>query len=181
MKKQPQMCYRLIGVLWAAVLLGGAGCKKAEELVAIKLPEATQEGKQTFGCLVDDKVWTPYTDHLLDDKMEATYSTTSFRLSAEQEDDNFQTRFDFDLTQPVIQPGTYAVGSGFKATYGDMKEAYTASSGSITITKVGQGSSTINNSTTYFTIVAGTFTFTATSLNGKTIRVKDGRFDARAK
>ncbi|MCC2545067.1 DUF6252 family protein [Hymenobacter sp. BT175] len=175
-------------------LLAGSGCCKVDDLV--KLPDETQEGKQTFGCLLDDKIWIPYTDHTVDDKMEASYSPnagggTTFTVSAEQYDDNTDhTEFTLGLTRPVIQPGTYQLSEGFNARFERIKrgggiDTYTttgASTGSITITKVEAGSSTstIGNVTVRYTIVSGTFRFTAVSAGGQVITVKDGRFDAKA-
>lgn len=176
--------------LWLALaLLAGSGCKKVEDLVTVKLPDATQDGKNTFGCLLNDKVWIPYTDHLLDDKMEAKYSSTGLRVTAEQYDDGTDhTQFDLFVTAANVQPGTYAVGQNFSAQFERLKkgggiDTYTttgASTGSITITKVEARTSTFNNVVSRYTVVAGTFSFTATTAGGQTITVKDGRFDAQA-
>jgi hypothetical protein len=180
--------YSLCLLLAGAALLG-TGCKKVEDLVSPKLPDATQDGKNTFGCLLDDNLWLPYTDHVLDDKMEAKYSSTSFRLSAEQYDDGTDhTQFDLYVTGSSVQPGTYAVGQGFSAQFERLKkgggiDTYTttgSSTGSITITKVEARTSTFNNVTSHYTVVAGTFAFTAATPGGQTIVVKDGRFDAQA-
>ncbi|PJJ60133.1 DUF6252 family protein [Hymenobacter chitinivorans] len=173
---------------WIALaLLAGSGCKKVEEIVAPKLPDATQDGKNTFGCMLDDKVWVPYTDHVLDDKMDANYSSTSFRVSAEQYDDGTDhTQFDLYVTAANVQPGTYAVGQGFSAQFERQKkgggsiDTYSTSTGSLTITKVEARTSTFNNVTSRYTVVAGTFSFTAAAPGGQTVVVKDGRFDAQA-
>jgi hypothetical protein len=42
--------------LLSVALLGSTACDKIEDVITPKLPDATQEGKVTFGCLVAGKV-----------------------------------------------------------------------------------------------------------------------------
>jgi hypothetical protein len=187
MKKIFGTTRRLIPAVAAlTLLLAGAGCKKVEDIITPKLPEATQDGKGTFGCLLDDKLWLPYTDHTLLPSLSSSLKTAdSFTLRASDDHDEADGYDEFNLAVqvPEVKPGTYTLGSGFSARYtesGHLFEAGPANQGSITITKVEarQRTGSIINVTTKFHVVSGTFSFTATSpLTGRTITIKDGRFD----
>jgi hypothetical protein len=171
--------------LTGSCLAGIAACDKVEDIITPKLPEATQEGKNTFGCLVDDKVWLTYTEHTLDREIEASYSPGSpLSLRAENErDKNAYSYIHLYVgSGGTLQPGTYTVGNGFSATYDGSTHYATSATGpgTVTITKV---EPVVNNSsgiTSRYTIVSGTFGFTAVDAAGKTVTVQDGRFDVQA-
>ncbi len=46
-------------ILLLLIYLGCVHCKKASDQFAYKLPPITQTGANTFGCLINGKVWTP--------------------------------------------------------------------------------------------------------------------------
>ncbi|RTQ52465.1 hypothetical protein EJV47_05490 [Hymenobacter gummosus] len=185
----------LILPLLALALLSG-GCKDVADAIKPKLPDETQEGKGTFGCLVDDKLWLPYAEHTLDSEVEASYAGGVFSLRAEQENASKPVQY-FYLRAAgppgggALTPGTYAVGPGFvgwiEVQETGRPQAYRSrrGQGTLTITKVEPRTNTSTvlgqQITTRFTIVSGTFHFTATdSISGKTVTVKDGRFDVQA-
>ncbi|GAB2968062.1 hypothetical protein GCM10027048_43610 [Hymenobacter coalescens] len=177
------------------LLLLGSGCKKVVEAIKPKLPDETQDGKNTFGCMLDDKLWLPHSDHTLLPPLNAAYSAGSFTLKASDDHDDLPgwEEFNLTVTAPSLVPGTYTLSSGLTARYwsrdndlSNMRD-YVAGAGNqatLTITKVEPRTKTTtvlgNTVTSTFTVVSGTFTFTASTAGGQTITVKDGRFDVQA-
>ncbi|GAA4006593.1 hypothetical protein GCM10022408_17980 [Hymenobacter fastidiosus] len=179
---------RLLYLLPLALLLAGPGCKKAEEIITPKLPEATQDGKGTFGCRLDDQLWLPHTDHTLLPSLSAGLKTPgNFTLRASDDHDEADGYDEFTLAVqvPEVKPGTYTLGNGFSAQYSESGHRFVAGSanqGSMTITKVEarQRTGSVTNITTKFHVVSGTFSFTATSaVSGRVITIKEGRFDVQ--
>ena len=169
--------------LLSVALLGSTACDKIDDIITPKLPDATQEGKVTFGCLVDGKVWLPYTEHTLDRAIEAKYSANSFTLRAEREtkDGGYIHLRVFNASE--IKAGTYSLANGFAATY-DLNTHFattTPGQGSVTLTKVEPTTREVLGSTLHYTIVSGTFDFTGTDAAGKIVTIKDGRFDVLAR
>ncbi len=154
------------------------------------LPEATQEGKNTFGCMVDGKLWLPYAEHTLDSEVEGEHSTGWFGVRAEQEKNPLQYIW-LQLADSTggLKLKTYSLDEGFSAYL----ESYTngvserydtgpGNDGSITITKLEPRTGTaIGGVSRSYTIVSGTFSFSATSATtGKAVRITEGRFDVQA-
>ncbi|GAB3825197.1 hypothetical protein [Hymenobacter jeollabukensis] len=186
----PRLRRTLLLPLLTLALLGGSGCKKVADAIKPKLPAETQEGKGTFGCLLDDKVWLPRSDHALLPPLHPDYNPGSFTLRASDDHDDAPGWEEFNLavSAPDIVPGTYALGSGFTASYwrrdndGANMETFTAGpadQGQLIITKVEHRTRTgsLTGQVVPYTIVSGTFAFTATSTSGGKIRVESGRFD----
>lgn len=182
--------------LLLALLASSTSCKKVTDSLKPKLPDATQEGKGTFGCLLDGEIWLTRVERTLDTPVEATYSSSatggSFLLRAEQENSSGEINYLYLRINAAtaLQPGTYTLAQGFEGSYNrfangttqDRLQSGPANQGSITITKVEPKTTTgIGGATVRSTIVSGTFQFTASSATtGKTIDVKDGRFDVQA-
>jgi hypothetical protein len=173
----------------SCVLLSSS-CKKQKPVNPIdQLPAATQEGKNTFGCLVNGKAFLPkgpslspilscYYQYLNTSSSKGYF----FGLSASDRSnpDNFSTIGIFtdslkvfessiiSLTQKSIagkaygQYGIYVIGSSSKIFYTN-----SISTGQLRITKL----DSLNQ------IVSGTFWFNAVNSNGDTFKVTDGRFD----
>ncbi|WP_400191131.1 hypothetical protein [Hymenobacter sp. B81] len=177
------------------VLLLASGCEKVS--LKPKLPDATQEGKNTYGCLLNDKVWLPHSDHTLLPPLDADLTTSGFTLKASDDHDDAPgwEEFNLALNTSTLAPGTYTLADGFTARYwsrdNDLNniQEYTAgvntgNYATLTITKVEPRTTTTtvlgNTVTSRFTIISGTFAFSATSADGKTLTVKDGRFDVQA-
>lgn len=182
------------------LLVGSTACDKAEDMTKEKMPDATQEGKGTFGCLVDGKLWVPYNPNsgsLL--PADYTLKTYTFPVGASGLTVDIQNhgangdnagigRMSLSLrSASAIAPGVYTLSQGFSASANNNNSTTSSGglelydtvngSGSVTITKVEPRTKTVNGITTRSTIVAGTFQFTARSPSGKTITVTDGRFD----
>ncbi|KAA9339652.1 hypothetical protein F0P96_03290 [Hymenobacter busanensis] len=181
--------------LLLTLAVAGSGCKKVIDEIKPKLPEATQDGKQTYGCMLDGKLWLPASDHTLLPPLDADLTSGGFTLTASDDHNDAPGWEEFTLTlnTTTFAPGTYTLNNGFAASYwsrgNDLSnmESFMAGSGNqgtLTITKVEPRTTTTtvlgNTVTSRFTVVSGTFEFTATGTGGKTITVKDGRFDVKA-
>ena len=191
MKKIFAKSRRPASLLLALALLAGTGCKKVEDIVTPKLPEATQEGKGTFGCLVDGKLWLPYVQHTLDSKLEAEYSATGggiFHLRAEQEPEGKPYQYiHLSVLNPagvLLTPGTYTVATGFRGSLEADHEYISSVAGpaTLTITKVEPRTEKMHTGgEVRYTIVSGTFTFEAThAAAGHKTTLTEGRFDVKA-
>ena len=142
-----------------------------------KLPAATQEGKNTFGCLVDGKAWTtkgspinPGVQPYYDERLKV------FQLQAiYKEESSFQL-----VVTDVVQTGNYLPLPNFSyysiaskdCSQLGYKEYQILTGGNVQITRldIGQG------------IVSGTFEFDAVSETCQdTVRITDGRFDIKYK
>lgn len=169
-------------VLLTALLLAG-GCKKLD--LTPGLPDETQEGKNTFGCKVNGKIWLPYTEHTLDRAVEPEYDRGWFAVRVEREKDPSQLMWLQLGDSTGIQQKTYTLNDGFYAYFQSQKEgkvdtymAGPGSTGIVTITKVEEQPPKNGRIST---IVSGTFSFTAKDdISGQTVIVSEGRFDVKA-
>lgn len=171
-----------------------SSCDKLEETLDSKpvLPPATQLGRDTFGCLLDDKVWVPSRKSAIDDILEAQLAPEGKGFVLKAEDNQAGANFYLRVSDPAqIHPGTYPLGRGFQASYevwrnGRLEEysAGTADQGTITITRFDRTTKTTTVQGQPVTetsgIVSGTFEFTAVNGSGQAITVREGRFDVFA-
>lgn len=173
------------GLLITELALLASGCK---DLLQPSLPAATQEGKDTFGCLLDGKAWLPNRKHTLDDILEGHVSGNKL-FSLKAEDNRTPANFYLSVADSTgIRPGTYRLRAGFDGNYDVVQGSNTvqysggaANQGHLTVTKfepfarTGPSGATVKGA-----IVSGTFEFTASSGSGQTITVREGRFDVNA-
>ena len=145
-----------------------------------QLPPATQEGKNTFGCLVNGKVWLPNGNDgtsNLDLSYDPTFYFGTFNLSAYRlEDIVFQsiTLYSdslksvgiYPLVDPKRQSAFYTDIRGNCEYTNDPDVTHT---GIMTITRFDLSQQ----------IIAGTFEFTVTKTNCPLIVVTEGRFDMK--
>jgi hypothetical protein len=135
-----------------------------------KLPPPTQEGKRTFGCLVNGEAWVPksftyinayYQEGVLfiGVGVKSQGMTLSLR---DQQDQLGETTY--TLTNPPFQNAKFTDSSGEKICWYDAENTL---NGTLTITFLDMKKY----------IIAGTFEFTTVTENCDTIRVTDGRFD----
>ncbi len=144
-----------------------------------KLPPVTQEGKNTFGCLVNGKAW--FTTYITD--ATSDYQLGSLQLSGVVDEPKFQSigisLRDEDGGQ-VLTTGIYNLkaptpffpSAGFydpPCIYGGPSNLDQILKGELTITKFDK----INY------IISGTFHFTVINPVCDTVRVTNGRFDIR--
>ena len=167
----------LILLLWLPML---AACKK-NELNA--LPPATQEGRNTFGCLVNGKAWVPKKGGLFTDPpVEGAFYRVDRQLNLWVQATNTDgSRLDFWVENPLVT-GEYSLQhtTGIYPTvylprsYG----LYYQSGASYMTTSQYVGKVVITRTDTIRGIISGTFEFTGHSAKtGQTISITEGRFD----
>jgi hypothetical protein len=170
--------------LLAVLLLLGflfSRCDKPPDLTEEeKLPAATQEGKGTFGCLVDGKAWVPKSGGLLQPGIEPVYNeiTGQFGILANRERLQYvgiscegqivKSVGDYYIPQDyLLVMDTSTICPEFNNT-----SVYYCKAGEVTIEKLDIISG----------IISGTFNFDAYSIQCQdTITITQGRFDIRYK
>lgn len=164
------------------ILLFFGGCKKKQGIEA--LPEATQIGSNTLGCLINGKALVPKPFAFF------TPSGTTYEHSNGKYHFNlYIRRVDGKLSQSVdvrsfdmkLEERTYLLMrrsydrsiSGSYSTYiGNVSTDYETSpslQGELRITKLDSVKG----------IIAGTFWFDAETKDGKRVEVREGRFDSK--
>lgn len=170
----------IIGLI--TIILLSLSCKKEYEF-----PDITQEGKGTFGCKIDGRVYVPRTEHppfstylnsfmeLLDDGM------INFSISVSHEKTNTMgpLRIRYQGSPEGLKPGKYSMNGpgmdpgGYSAEYEYRDVSYRTREGEpseIVITRFDciEG------------IISGTFRFTLLHpTSDERIEVTEGRFDVK--
>jgi len=149
------------------------GCKKDE---SSPLPKATQEGKNTFGCLLDGQVFLPTPSHNIFQPTTPLQGYFYRHVIGVHVYGGEQGQMYLAL-RDAFQPGTYPLGETSTGNYASLNRSmgmfYTSSTrgGSVTLTRID----------TVARIVADTFAFSALDYyrggTGRTITVTSGRFD----
>lgn len=146
-----------------------------------KLPRPTQKGKNTFGCLVNGKIWIPKGyDGMPSLDLYFNSKTGVFNLGAYRYSDSAEKEKQeiILLAKDLRERSTYKLIDLFHgaAIFGDgeMKCFYVVGpsvyrTGSMTITKI----------STKKRIISGVFEFTLAKPNCDTIKVTEGRFDMK--
>jgi hypothetical protein len=183
--------YRFVlGCLLIAYALNSCSLLKD---AAPQLPPITQEGKNTFGCLVNGKVWNAYfgsTDWLNTPATEAKYDPFrqgQLSIRASQNKEASSIIYISILETPLKKIYDFVRADSFQI--GDMRLGYSLKN----TNSDNQGCSYITSSLTYFKgktiitkfdlqnrIAAGTFEFRLKSKNClDTLIVTQGRFDMK--
>ncbi len=167
-----------------SILLISASCKKEKTGLAA-LPAATQEGKNTFGCLIDGNVFVAQT-HLFNKSpvtceygyIDSDISKGHFFQASGLDDKSNPDKFfsvkiftsKIDIKEGTTYPFQNQKDNGAFAEYIiNIYNKYTSLSGELTITKFDE----INH------IASGTFWFDAQNDKGEKVEVREGRFDAK--
>ena len=180
----------IILVAIVCIILFFLSCKDVAS-VEDQLPAVTKEGKNTFGCYIDNNLFLAQTTLFGQVKpLRASYTykenaaalppqpAGTFMLFAIDARYSLQQAGIIGVVLPAIfKEGTYSLVSDrctanefCKSIYYDnasSSETYLAKSGQLVITRL----DTTNQ------IISGTFGFTAISDSGKQIVITDGRFD----
>ena len=153
-----------------------------------KLPAATQEGKRTFGCLIDGKAWTPKAG-VLPPPISVTYNeiTGDLRITARKNLDNTLSQL-VSFYAPSISLDTFNLPLD-KSIWFDTSTVCPALSSINPLTGIGSKEYWNTNGTLIISkvdwstgIIAGTFEYDAYSPEcADTIRITQGRFDVRYK
>ena len=185
-------CLRRLGApLVCLVLLAAAGCQKNADVRPGALPPATEVGRNTIGCLINDQVWkVDAGDASLASSPVKAWYTPGLSLDVEATHaggvyGDSQLRLHLDGLN--LHPGTYDLDQGTRLKFEDYESEFgdeyaaggTIGGGAVTLTKV-QAVAATGNSPAY-TIVAGTFSFTAVSpYTGAVVHLTNGLFDVKA-
>ena len=149
-----------------------------------ELPPITQEGKNTFGCLVNGEVWLPKgkpRDFKLDLSYDPTYKNGSFSLAANQYNDS-------GLSQSIViggsnlsTNGSYSLDFVPKSNYAGYFTDYLKGCDYFDKSQdfYRTGMLTISQLDLVKHIISGTFEFTVYQSNCDTLKVSQGRFDMK--
>lgn len=180
--------FTILFFLCAFFLLCGSSCKKSKNSSPIdQLPPETQIGANTFGCLVDGKVFVPkglglsprltcyyqyiYFPHENGYVFQVAANDKSMPSVLNSLNIGFDSMKVMEgktyLLQKVYKGGARGNYRHFTETSLDDFFTYSPSSGELVITKFDEANQ----------IVSGTFWFNAINNNGDTVYVTDGRFD----
>ncbi|RAK63196.1 hypothetical protein [Hymenobacter edaphi] len=179
------------------MLLGATGCKK-DPLKT--LPKATQEGKNTMGCLVDGKAWTPQgSSGCLTGcgavepifarwrRLRTNGLGGGFTLSFDRiKKDETQSYLSF-FAPRLVQASTVALDqaadpflNGSNPAYGRYIHYSSLPYPDYRTGPDASGTLILTRFDTVACIAAGTFSFTGRhAASGQTVQVTEGRFDVR--
>lgn len=172
----------LILFLFAFFLFAAGSCEKEDENP--QLPSITQTGEDTFGCLVDGKVWTPElviafpTQSKVSAELIREFGYQMWEIGASQ---GAESSFYFGFYADSLKLGKINIsademyGNGIGLYY--FSKNYDRASfvwqenlfEQFYITKL----DTINK------VISGTFAFDAVNLLGDTVKIREGRFDIK--
>lgn len=162
-------------------LLLAASCKKENPSPLDKLPPATMTGANTFGCLVNGKVWLPHTEAFWDPALDVTHtqwSTGGWQLKIGARKDNTSGKspgilqsFSINVWYPIIGNNTI---TPINSIFIDFEDC-----GFYRIDTFSPHNMLITRLDVVDYIASGTFYFTAINEDCQdTIHVTEGRFDA---
>ena len=142
-----------------------------------QLPEATQTGENTFGCLLDGEAFIPGSGiNPLDCVYQLINGERFFNLQGNNKDEDFnRTRISLSTNAKELEEGqTYQLidneeGNAFARFSYNANATFTSqnNSGTLTITKLD-----LTNQ-----IISGYFSFDIIDFEGKLREIRDGRFD----
>lgn len=174
-----------IFIIFIGIGIVAVKCKKPEEVLPNELPPATQEGKNTFGCKIDGKVFKPFENVIIpppnSEILKAFYSSKSIYIKARRsvERGGFAITTYMDIyIDSIDRTGRYILkneGSGRWVQHYNFADTlyYRTDSlrtGEVIITKLD----------TVKKILAGTFYFQAIDYKRNHVEmVTEGRFDVK--
>ena len=181
---QPVMKTRTLLLITLAVILTSLDCRKYKALPSNILPEATHEGKNTFGCKVDGEIWIPlskctFTNNCgefavhIGGAIDSLLFPLPIRMSFERYRDGYNTGFHFETPWP--QPGITTVGIKTDS----LRIGYsTPWSSRYTVSNSRSGFRfEVTHLDTVKRIIAGTFEGTLYNPNSDLVNITEGRFD----
>jgi hypothetical protein len=162
---------KIIPLLFIALLTACEGCKDdpAPKTELEKLPLATQEGKNTFGCLVNGKAWV--TETSID--AAAVYQLGILQIYATLNDktsDDSMSFFAFGDRSIEVLNLAQNPNAGVGFTYQQANCTYLENDtikGTLSITKLDEAQ----------LIISGTFEFSTVVSGCDTLKITEGRFD----
>ena len=163
------------------LLVGCVACKTDALSPKEELPPATQEGLNTFGCLVNEEVWVPkggFAINKLTYDYNPNYDSNYFQVRAKRyfvdNGKDISQTLSITIEDEFVEAKIYKLENSRTTggRYANLEipcvfETNSEQPGTLTITKL----DTTNH------IIAGTFAFTVWTESCDTIKVTDGRFD----
>ncbi len=143
------------------------------------LPAQTEEGLNTFGCLVNGKLWLPEgkrMDRILNVSYGPSFMGGAFSLNVRRLKNDQDKEFMSLFSRDIDKEGNYLLNnpSIAAATYTSNVCSYDRDS-----TVYREGMLTITRLDLEAQIISGTFEFILAKSNCDTIRVTQGRFDMK--
>jgi len=173
---------KILKIIFVFFLLMNTNCKKDDDdtkTALEQLPQATQTGAQTFGCLIDGKPFIP--DSFGSGRPSAFYQfvggSYTLGISATKKSNQSQTVLISALDVEKIIENNYLLIS---YQSGNLSGRYLLSGGidlSVSTTDKNSGTLTITNFDEEKFIISGIFEFAVLDTDGKEIKITDGRFD----
>lgn len=172
-------------LLATSLILLSSSCRKNKIKEPVdQLPPETQTGANTFGCLIDGKVFIPKGDPLGGPVKKAQYQYINgrqgFNVSARYSDGKIGKVIGISGDSIQITIGTFnlaSVGAGQFVggyTYSDLNTIPGIQYGT---TDINRGELRITKFDTINQLVSGTFWFDAKNSSGQIVQIRDGRFD----
>jgi len=168
----------LVLIIFSVVTIS-ASCKK-EKMGIDGLPAATQTGENTFGCMVNEKLFIPNNYSLGKSSLEKSYPLSglyqyNFQLEVHRRDGDDLSNVYIStyaqlregLTIPLLEVATQGVASASYVRNGDYYSTTSQNKGEIKITHFN-----ITNR-----VISGTFSFDAINKKGEIKQIREGRFD----
>lgn len=178
------MKYKII-LAWIIIISTtlGCSCKKNKLSELDKLPPATQTGAKTFGCLVNGKAWIPGKDDWSSPGPLKFYYYTDnggqFAINSELQINSIRENIIIGLDsinfkkEFFFKKGSNSVRLSYQKTPGcdlsSLIDSTVQTIGSVTLTKVD-----LNNG-----IISGVFEFSFSKHGCESIKITNGRFDAK--
>jgi len=166
------MLQKIIPLLFITSLTACEGCKDdpSPKTELEKLPPATQEGKYTFGCLVNGKAWV--TETSID--VVVSYQNTIFQMSAHLNNKEINQIIDIILIEADLLVGTYTLTDDQKK-YVEVYDFETNCSYKTDLQNI--GILEITKIDAQNRIISGAFEFNVTQTTCPTLTATNGRFD----
>ncbi len=152
------------------------------------LPKPTYSGKQTFGCYVDGKRWTPKGRNSYNSQLAPVY-TSLYQYAGEEEQLVISAYYGkqsivLRVNEPRLTTGTFRLDTLY-SIYRDNYAAFSIENVDTDVVEQGFTTDSVHTGEIILTrldrsakIVSGKFSFTGYDLRtGKTVKVKEGRFD----
>ena len=167
--------------LLLAALLGLSQCKKNDPDPVSQFPSATQTGANTFGCLVNDRPWTPrgyngFSNYQVD--FDPTYNNTLVVHTYRYDNSGITFQSIILGGKNISQIGLYTFDLiNYSAEFSDTGRPVGCQEYSSFQKATSEGFLKITRLDRAAGIVSGTFEFTLAKAGCDTIKVTQGRFD----
>ena len=171
-------------IIVTLMLLSAASCKK-DKASEDQLPPATQTGANTFGCLINGKVFVPKGydgSGRPNPHVQYDYDLNGqpfLSIDAKRYDQNQVNGSVFILFNNLNNTGSYQIPTLFKYSVGWSDIIPGCGMGNLDATVSAWGGGDISRLDIANRIISGTFNFKAIKPGCDTVRISDGRFDIK--